>query len=77
MLAAQPEYYAIFMNMALCYYKLGEYERCEEQLNTYNAHCDESFTSLNLLAAVKYKQGKALEADQILNRLKNDKNIAE
>jgi len=29
-LASQPDYYAIYLNMALCYYKLGEYERCEE-----------------------------------------------
>jgi len=55
-LAAQPEYYAIFMNMALCYYKLGEYDRCEEQLAAYMEHADESFTSLNLLAAVKFKK---------------------
>lgn len=61
--------------MALCYYKLGEYERCDEQLSVYREHCDDSFTSLNLAAAVKFKQNKLKEAYDILEQLKNDKII--
>ncbi|CAL6019175.1 Intraflagellar_transport protein IFT56 [Hexamita inflata] len=74
-LAAQPEYYAIYLNMALCYYKLGEYERCEEQLNTYREHAEDSFSALNLMAAVKFKQGKLKDAGALLDQMKNDKII--
>ena len=74
-LATQQEYYAIYLNMALCYYKLGEYERCEEQLSIYREHCEDSFTSLNLAAAVKFKQGKLKEAHDILDGLRNDRTI--
>lgn len=47
-LAVQNDCYAVYLNMALCYYKLGEYERCEEALTTYRDHCDDSYSSLNL-----------------------------
>lgn len=74
-LATQHEYYAIYLNMALCYYKLGEYERCDEQLAVYREHCEDSFSSLNLAAAVKFKQNKLKEALEILETMKSDKAI--
>ncbi|TNJ29487.1 Intraflagellar transport protein IFT56 [Giardia muris] len=71
-LTTQPECYAIYMHMALCYYKLGDYAKSEDCLVTYRENAEDSFASLNLLAATKFRQGKPEEAMSILENLTGD-----
>lgn len=75
-LSAQPECYAIYIQMALCYYKIGDYARCEEFLASYRDNAEDSLTSLNLLSAAKYRQGKLDEALDALAQMKDDAEIA-
>ena len=75
-LQAQPECFAIYMHMALCYYKLGDYLKSEEFLMLYRENAEDSLTSLNLYAATKFRQGKMAEALKILQELQNDETIA-
>eukprot|EP00768_Dysnectes_brevis_P005483 gnl/Dysnectes_brevis/3980_a5188_459.p1 GENE.gnl/Dysnectes_brevis/3980_a5188_459~~gnl/Dysnectes_brevis/3980_a5188_459.p1 ORF type:complete len:550 (-),score=206.29 gnl/Dysnectes_brevis/3980_a5188_459:42-1646(-) len=63
--ATQPDSPALLLYMAMCYYRLGQYDRCLPLLEGYMERAEESITSLNLLSCVHYQMGhpeKALEA---------------